>query len=56
MRSEQYWKSARRRPVASWPSPCLSQSQITFVTFDVYGTLIDWEAGAFACVQQGGYP
>ncbi len=22
-------------------------SQITFVTFDVYGTLIDWESGAF---------
>src|ERR1700758_3995437 len=26
--------------------------QITFVTFDVYGTLIDWDAGAFDAFQK----
>src|SRR5258708_29310101 len=26
--------------------------QITFVTFDVYGTLIDWESGAFEAFQR----
>ena len=33
---------------ASMPIP----KQITFVTFDVYGTLIDWETGAFDAFQR----
>ena len=32
--------------VPSWP-PMAIPKNISFVTFDVYGTLIDWETGAY---------
>src|SRR5579871_759415 len=41
---------SRRRPAARHNGASQTMSipkQITFVTFDVYGTLIDWDEGAY---------
>jgi 2-haloacid dehalogenase/putative hydrolase of the HAD superfamily len=37
--------------MASWPAVAIPKN-ISFVTFDVYGTLIDWEAGAFEAFEK----
>jgi 2-haloacid dehalogenase/putative hydrolase of the HAD superfamily len=34
------------------PDPMAIPKQITFVTFDVYGTLIDWDTGAYDAFQR----
>src|SRR5512133_4372811 len=41
--------AARRRPAVKWHNarPMALPSKVNFVTFDVYGTLIDWEKGVF---------
>ena len=39
--------------LAQCPRPCRSQ-RVTFVTFDVYGTLIDWENGVYDAFAEGG--
>ena len=40
--------------MASWPVHGVMSlpKQITFVTFDVYGTLIDWDNGALAAFRE----
>src|SRR3954469_11922946 len=40
-------KPPRSRQLLEWPALMPLPSKITFVTFDVYGTLIDWETGVY---------
>jgi 2-haloacid dehalogenase/putative hydrolase of the HAD superfamily len=46
--------TARRRPPVKWHNarPMALPSKVNFVTFDVYGTLIDWEKGVFDAFQR----
>src|SRR3954463_13433857 len=40
-------KPPRSRQLLEWPALMPLPSKITFVTFDVYGTLLDWETGVY---------
>src|ERR1700680_65491 len=40
-------RSSGLRSHGIMPAPMAIPKQISFVTFDVYGTLIDWETGAY---------
>jgi hypothetical protein len=46
--------AARRRPAVKWHNArrMALPSKVNFVTFDVYGTLIDWEKGVFDAFQK----